>query len=449
MTQSNKLVVAAGFAMSLAASAFAADNNRAYAAELLSDAGARVSLLDGGSGYDKGGFMIGSADGQNSLYVFGSAQIRYYANFRDTATEEGENDENDFTHGFENRLTRLGVRGSVWDKNFTYQVRGEFNNGGDFGLETAFAHYRWENGFGVMAGQFKHPLFREAIVDNEYQLAVERSVTEGLFTGGGYTQGLQFTYESDAFRAWFGFTDGVSSSNTPFNSGTTRAGFTDGGEADYALNARGEFKVMGSNWERFNDFTSWKSAEDTGLIIGAAIHWQSSGDTGGTGGVDADGNEIPGLEAFYYTIDAQAEGQGWNAFAAFLGARQDSDAENSDSTDNFGLVIQAGIFVTDQVELFGRWDGIFFDGSGTDGDEIDDQHFITAGVNYYLSPESHAAKLTADVVYAVEQTAGLFAVADTDAGIPGGALAGGTNYGLLGTTEDGEFAIRLQLQVVY
>jgi hypothetical protein len=445
MTQTNKLVFAAGFAMSLAASAFAADNNRAYAAELLSDAGARVSLLDGGSGYDRGGFMIGSADGNNTLYVFGSAQTRYYANFRD---EDSAGEENDFTHGFETRLARIGVRGSVWEKNFTYQVRGEFNNTGEFGLETAFAHYRWDNGFGILAGQFKHALFREAIIDNEYQLAVERSVTEGLFTGGGYSQGIQFTYESDAFRLWAGFTDGVSSSNTPFNSGTTRAGFTDGGEADYALNVRGEFKVMGSNWERFNDFTSWKSAEDTGVIIGAAVHWQQSGDTGGTGGVDGDGNEVPGLDALYYTLDVQAEGQGWNAFAAFLGAHQDSDVEGVDGTDNFGGVVQGGIFVTDQVELFARWDGVFFD-DGEGEEDVDDQHFLTAGVNYYLSPESHAAKFTADVVYAFESTAGFFAPADTDAGIPGGALAGGTNYGLLGDGDDGEFALRLQLQVVY
>jgi len=451
MTQIKKLVMVAGFAASVAASAFASDNSRAYAAELVSDAGARVSLLDGGSGYDKNGFMIGSADGQNALYIFGSAQIRYYANFRDTAVNEGDDDTNDFTHGFENRLTRIGVKGSVWDKAFTYQVRGEFNNTGGFNLETAFAKYTWDNGFGIVAGQFKHPLFRESLVDNEYQLAVERSVAEGLFSGG-YSQGIQFTYAAEAFRLWAGFTDGLNSANTPFNSGITRSGFTERGEADYALNARGEFKVAGSNWERFDDFTSWQSAEDFGLIIGAGVHWQDTGDTGGTGGLDADGNPVPALQNLTYTVDVQAEGQGWNAFAAFIGTHQDTDIADANAADNFGLVVQAGIFVTEQVELFGRYDGVFYDsGSGTDGeDEIDDQHFVTAGVNYYLSPESHAAKFTADVIYGIETTNPLFASADPDvAGSSSGGLAGTTNYGILGNPDDGEFALRLQLQIVY
>ena len=453
MSQNRMLVMMAGAALSIGASAFAQtaniDQNRAYGAELVSDAASRTSL-QGGSGYDKNGFMIGSADGQNTLYVFGSAQIRYYADFADQG--DGADNNNDFTHGFENRLTRIGVKGSVWDKNFTYQVRGEFGNTGVFRLETGFAAYKWDNGFGVMAGQFKSPLFRESMIDNEYQLAVERSITDGFF-GDSYSQGIQFTYAADAWRLWFGFTDGLNTANTPFNTGNSRSFITDRGEADYALNARAEFKVMGSNWERFDDFTSWKSSEDTGILIGVAGWWQDSGDTGGTGGVDAGGEAIPGLQNLLYTVDVQFEGQGWNAFAAFLGTHQDTDTEDSTSTDDFGLVAQAGIFVTDQVELFGRYDGTYFDEDRLDpgtGEGAEDQHFITAGVNYYLSPESHAAKLTVDAIYAVERADGIFAAGiPDDADFSAGPLAGTTQYGLLGSPEDGEFALRVQLQVVY
>lgn len=456
MSLNRMLMVFAGTALSIGAPALAQsanqDNSRAYAAELVSDSATRSSLLAQSTGYDRGGFMIGSADGNSSLYIFGSAQIRYYADFRDSDDDAqavpGVPPVENFTHGFENRLTRLGVRGTVWDKNLGYQVRGQFGNDQSFGLETGFVTYKWDNGFGILAGQFKSPLFRESMVDNEYQLAVERSVTSFLF-GDSYTQGLQFTYASDAFRGWFGFTDGINSANTPFNSGVTRGLITDRGEADYALNARVEFKAMGSGWERFDDFTSWKSSEDMGLLIGAAIWWQDTGETGGTTGVDANGDELPSLQNLLYTLDAQFEGQGWNLFGAFYGSHQDSDAEGA-STDNFGIVLQGGIFVTDQVELFARWDAVLFDDEilNSAGEEAEDQHFITAGVNYYLSPESHAAKLSADVIWALESTADLYAAGDPANGISAGPIQD-TRFGLLGTSEENEFALRLQFQVVY
>ena len=387
--------------------------------------------------------MIGSADGNNTMYVFGSAQVRYYANFRDDADGEGDAIRESYTGGFENNLTRLGVKGSVWDKAFTYQVRGEFGNDGNFGLETAFAGYAMDNGFGITAGQMKHPLLRESMIDNEYQLGVSRSVTEGLF-GGGYTQGIQLSYASDAIRFMGGLTDGAASANTDFNSRD---------EADYALNLRVDFKAMGASWEQFDDFTSWKSAEGTGVVIGGALHWQDGGSTGARNPVDADGVADEAIfstddeQLLVYTLDAQFEGQGWNAFGAFVGSKLDT--EDGDSS-NFGGVIQAGFFVTDQVELFGRWDGIFWDNDipNAEGDgSADDSHFLTAGVNYYLSPESHAAKFSFNVIYALKSTAEpAIEVEGEDEPVSLLPLDG---TGLLGQQDDGEFGLIAQLQVMF
>jgi hypothetical protein len=63
---------------------------------------------------------------------------------------------------------------------------------------------------------------------------------------------------------------------------------------------------------------------------------------------------------------------------------------------------------------------------------------FTAGVNYYLSPHSHAVKFTADVVY----------YADSTTGTP---ILGGTNTGinLLPETDAGEVALRVQMQVMF
>jgi hypothetical protein len=438
------LAVIAGAALSATALAQSTDATRAYAAELAADAGSRTSFrADGGAGYDAQGFMIGSGDGNNVMYVFGSAQIRYNMNFGDNGDEDPNfPDRDDFTAGFDVPLARIGVHGNVWDKALTYQVRGQFTdegtdsgNTGSFQLETAFAKYTWDNGFGLQFGQMKSPYSRESMIDNEYQLAINRSITERIF-GAGYTQGIQLEYTSEQFRVWGGFTDGINTQNTAW------AG---SGEADWALNARGEFKVMGNSWERFGDFTSWRSAEDMGLVIGAAIWYQQRG--GDTGGVP-DENDI-----LLYTIDAQVEGKGWNAYGSFYGGSTDNVDPDVSDTDNFGAVIQGGIFVTDQVEIFGRWDAIFWDSAITDagGDDADDNHFLTAGVNYYLSPESHAAKFTLDAIYSVNGTIILFAPdSDPDDGLSDGGPLAGTDYtGLLGQSEDGEFGLQLQFQVVW
>lgn len=457
MSQTRMLVVIAGAALSFGGTALAQtasnDGQRAYGAELVADAGARTSFrADGGAGYDKNGFMIGSADGNNTLYVFGSAQIRYNMSFRDdnasfpddpdgAGPSAGRTPPRSFTHGFENNLTRIGVRGNIWDKAFTYQVRGEFDNTGGFALETGFAKYSWDNGFGVMVGQFKHPLFRESIIDNEYQLSAQRSIANAWF-GDTYSQGIQAEYKTEMFRFIGGFTDGQSSANTPY---------TSNGEQDWAVNGRGEVKILGSNWERFDDFTSWRSSDDMGLLVGVGGHYEQGGDTFGT--------TLPGEGAqrrFLYTADAQFEGKGFNVFGAFYGQHAEGRSAGAPSDRNdFGAVVQGGIFLTDQIEFFARWDALWFSSRQADtaGDKAKDQNFVTAGFNYYISPESHAAKVTLDAVWAVNK-AGTYLFAPDADGDPtttgdSGPLAGSTAYGILGQDANNEFGVQIQLQVVF
>jgi hypothetical protein len=89
------------------------------------------------------------------------------------------------------------------------------------------------------------------------------------------------------------------------------------------------------------------------------------------------------------------------------------------------------LFVSDQVELFGRYDVIL-------PDVGDSFNTLTAGVNYYVSPHSHAAKFTADVVYYFDDTTGT-------------PILNGTNTGinLLPEQDGGEWGVRLQMQVLF
>lgn len=427
MSQSRVLVLLAGAALSIGAPALAQnanlDQNRAYAAEMKADAAARSSgLAAGTSGHDAGGFYITDGTGDNRVSIGGTAQFRYYANFRSDDAPVGT--DNGFSHGFQNNDVRLRASGNVWSKDLTYMIQGNFSSGGSFGLEEAFAKYNFENGWNLTWGQFILPVFRERMVNSEYQLAVNRSQAMRYFSPE-YTQGIEVGYNNEQWRLMFGFTDGTTAGNTTFNSGA---------EWDYALNARLEWNVNSSDWARFNDFTSWTSASAYACLVGAAVNWEQAGNTN-----PSQTNDVQQID---YTLDVSCEGAGWNVFAAFLGTHFDPGSTGNE-TDDFGLVVQGGIFASDQWELFARYDGLYLDSNTAGPGNKKNVHFATIGTNYYLSRDSHAAKFTGDVVFAFSKTNGLANA------IGAGGLVNDTETGLLGSAKSFEPTVRLQFQVMF
>jgi hypothetical protein len=136
-------------------------------------------------------------------------------------------------------------------------------------------------------------------------------------------------------------------------------------------------------------------------------------------------------------IDTQVEGQGWNIYAAGIWRNVDAASASEDFND-FGMVLQAGYFVSDQTELFARFDVTWADADRAATVATDDTfHTVTGGVNYYISPESHAVKFTGDVVYYFNPEADLSIVSPT------------TGTGLLADGEDGQIQLRLQMQVMF
>jgi len=431
MSQTRVLVLLAGAALSIGAPALAQnanlDKDRAYAAELVNDAGSRASLLQGGgggAGRDNGGFYITDGTGNNMLYIGGAAQFRYQHNFRD---EDAVGSTDDFTHGFSNNNVRLWTWGHIWSKDLTYKIQfhGSDADNGSVSLEDVWGQYSWDNGVSVKWGQFKLPIFTEENIDSEKQLGIDRSNANDVFSQG-YSQGLMLSYTSDSFRMSGAFSDGVNTGSTSFDSSS---------ESDYAFTLRADMKFAGNDWGRFDDFTSFKN-QDTAGKFGAALHWQDGGETGGTLVEDGDG-EFTSNQNFWWTIDVQMEGAGWNVFGAFL-ARNDKvevvDGEDA-KTSTYGSVLQGGLFLSDQLEAFARWDGLYWE----DNTAVDNNHFISGGVNYYISPESHAVKFTGQVTWAFNNTDNA-AVAD---------FGGFSNNSILGQAEDGEATLGFQMQVMF
>ncbi len=405
MVQSRTLVVVAG-TLGFVASAFAGNT------DLVADAGARLSYQGGGT-YGAQGFNIADASGNNRLTIGGAVQTRFNINVRDDSVV---GDTNDLTTGFENSLTRLRASGTVGTSQLGYKVQATFTDlsGGFAQIDDAYGTWDFQNGWNLKFGQFNLPVIREIMVGAEDHLGSDFSVSS-VFFGQGYSQGIQAGYTGEQFRAMVAFSDGAGTANTTFESDL---------ESDYAFSLRLEGLLMGSNWNQFNTYTSWQSESGDSVLLGGAVHWQDGGETGGT--LD---NEV-----LLYTIDASWEGPGYNLTGAFYGNTIETPGA---SQDNLGAMIQGGFFFNDQFEGFARYEGFFLDNTVFTNDEA---NFAFVGVNYYVLPETNAAKFTAQLGYALDDTDELFSTPQ---------LSGSNNNGFLGQATDGEWAIQLQFQLVF
>lgn len=399
MGRTKRFSVMAGAALSIvcgggaAMAQNAADAERAYAAELMADAAGRTSEL-------------AQRDRRFSVDVHGYFQFRYNWNNRDTPPD----DDDDNTIGFQMARTRLTVSGNIMNEDWGYFIQFGATPDGDFILDDAYGTFRFETGWQFQFGQFRLPFSREFTVGETYQLAADRSVASNFFSLDR-SQGVQLGFVGEQIRFAAAFSDGANNSNTDFTD-------TD---ADLAFTGRLDFKWAG-DWDQARDFTSFPNSDFFGMV-GVAGHWQTGGDTVGTTNHDL----------WAVTADVSVEGNGWNFFAA--GHFESSDVSGDPTFDDMGLVAQGGLFVTSTTELFGRWSGLFPDSNW--GELDNDFHTVAFGVNHYFVPESHAAKLTVDLQWFLDNPS------ETGPAIPN------TLTGLLPDDGDNQWNLRAQLQVQF
>jgi hypothetical protein len=388
------LAATAAAAICFAGTARAADDNLAYAlADINADA-------------------IGLSLKQASKFSVGTQiQFRYMANSRDDSA--GTLGDNDTTIGFNVRRAQIEVKGDVTE-DITGKVVFQFNRStGNAILRDGYVDWKVSDDVSLRIGQFRLPALREEMISSKRQLAFERSATNETFNQDR-SQAVQASFGGDAWRSMVAFSDGFNSDNSAFNSSA---------KADYAFTGRFELKFGDAGWKQFDQFTSFRGAAQ-GLMIGAAAHYESKGDTNLALATPTD--------MFLFTADASFVADGWNFFGAYIFRNMDG-GPGSDFDDS-GAVLQGGFFVTDQTELYARWDAVFADSArGATGDDFNS---ITFGVNHYLIPESHAAKLTLGVGFTLDPTT--TSIVRTSDG-----------HNLLADADDGQFSITAQMQFLF
>lgn len=324
----------------------------------------------------------------------------------------------DWESGFIVPKARVMLRGELPDTPLSYYIAGDFTPGGDaMELIDAYVNWKLDDVWQLRLGQFKGPLVRETDLASSFRsLFVDTSIVARAFRLS-YAQGLQLSGTGDRARGFFAFTDGRGSANTEF---------TDDREAEAALTVRGEWRLGEAGWRQYSDLTAFPD-EPTGALIGVAGHWQQGGATTVPAALGEHANLWVG------TTDLSIEGDGWNAMASAVGRIVEGRGE---SLTDLGVMAQGGAFVTERVEVMGRYAHVFPDSDR--GPNADDFSAWTVGMNYYLLPKSHAAKLTAEVTWyptAQGDSSALISASDT--------------IGLLRDEDGGQWAFVVQMQLMF
>ena len=382
----------------------------------LANAGADGDMLDLARAVEHASYGYGSLSPiPDSLKASIHTQFRYMYNQRDSKSTTLVGPDDDLTIGFVTRRTKFKLSGNVTE-DISAKVTMAFSNStGAAALEDAVFSWKISDTVSLRGGQFKPALVREENMSSSKQLTVDRSAVNETINQD-FTQGLELIITEDDWRAFLSFNDGIGADNTYFTSAT---------EGDLGFTARGELRFGDASWKQFGQFTSFRGA-NTGLMVGAAFHHQTMGNT--------NPSTTPSTDMSIGVLDASYLGDGWNLFAAGTWRTMDSGAT---SLTDAGLVLQGGVFVSDNDEFFARWDVLMPSDSnpivpGTSGNS--DFNTVTVGWNHYIIPESHAAKFTLEVQhYADPTTESIVSLRNN----------------LLADSTSGQFAITAQMQLLF
>jgi len=294
--------------------------------------------------------------------------------------------------GFEMRRTKIGLKGNVWDKNLSYQIKFAFDRyGGEGLLEQAWIAYKIPNCVTIKVGQFKGAFLHEETVSSSAQIAAERSSVNEFFTLD-YIQGVQASCKKGCASVALALHSGREQDNTSFSTDASDVGAT----------LRADFLLCG-DWNQFKDFAVW-STDKSGALIGIAFDFAS---------IERDHSAARNVDHYYqYTADLSVECYPFSGYAAFVGrtATTDNGSGLQGEIKQYGAVAQGSIMVCkDKVDLFGRWEWIEGDGFGELGDETNEsipsgvedaaQIYVVGGNLYF---KKHGNKITIDMMFAPE-----------------------------------------------
>lgn len=362
----------------------AAGSGPLFPGALIQDAAARPAFTP----HVEPSFTIAGADGVSTMRIYGYVQYRYTANLRDTDSEG-----NDLTQGFGFRETRLGARGTIGSKDWTYYLQAALDTG-DARLSDVWLRRDLGDGWALRFGSFKPPFLYEELAPAMRQLLADRSVVDAYFQQGR-AQAVELQYRQGAFEGFLALSDGWRRNND------WRYGDA------WGLTGRVGWQFFGTRRQR-EDFQAWRGEEPM-LAIGVAGHIQDGAAMQITSS-ERSNRFFNDTRITSWTADIHWEQNGLILFAAVMG-EHDRPPEGG-SRDALGLMVQAGYFITDDIQLVARAEWGTTDGDlgrPRPGDSLQDEFAaITLGAAWYLWGNN--AKLVADVVIPLDEVGSVWGI---------------------------------------
>jgi hypothetical protein len=290
-----------------------------------------------------------------------------------------------------------------------------------------------DNGFSFRLGQFRAPWMREMLVEDGMQLAVDRSVLSAYF-GQGFSQGLGFGYAQENWKVDAYVGNGVFSGVAGGQNAGANQGWSTNA-TNWSFSGRFEYLIKG-NWDQFADESSFRG-EDFGVMVGVAGIAQRYDNQAALVG------QTSGAKTYGFTGDVTMDFGGANLSAAFVWAR--NEPSTGDSVSPYGFNVQGGYFVTDDIEVFGRYDFVDYkttSGVGGVANDTDEYSGVTLGANWYLA--GHNAKLTVDWSMNLKSFGTNGNLTSYGWRTDGTSQAGGD-----GSNENNQWALRAQMQLMF
>lgn len=339
-------------------------------------------------------FYLKSPNNEFKLNLSGQVQ------FRSTFTARNDDGDINTRSAFELRRAKLKASGHLFKGWLDYSSQISYKSDTNkIQFETVWGRVRLHKDLHFKAGRFRPTLLREETVSTKRQLAVERSLVARTFSTSR-TAGAALVYEHDVFRVKGGFfqkTDDL---------------FED--EA-WMLSGRAELLLTGK-WKRLKDFTSFPKQKPT-LALGAGIFYSYE---------DRNDPLDPDQDILRWTTDVSVELGGVNLFASLVGNHVSQ--EGLPSLDQYGAVVQGGVFLGQSLELFGRYEWGDADGLAPD------LGIVTVGFNGYF--DRHRLKFTADLGYGFGEVGSFWS-------------SSGAGWRTDDPGENGQIVARAQLQVLF
>ncbi len=192
----------------------------------------------------------------------------------------------------------------------------------------------------------------------------------------------------------------------------------------YSFTMRKEWKLLGG-WDQFNQFTSPPGSE-RGMLVGLAWHRQNTELES-----PLPASELRDRQVFWsVTGDVSMQFDGASLFAAYTYSRLTDFTPRVPKVNFHAFVLQGSTYITNQTELFARYETGSGDEPGLGDSEL---QLFTVGVNHYLDGQD--LKLSADIGFSFGEVNGLFA--NTQAGWNADS------------SKDNEALLRTQLQFMF